>query len=236
MNSTPRRCAVVGAGFLGSALLRALPGSVAVEKSRGADAAEPATWAALGPFDVIFCCQATHGGDAAAYRRAYPGVAAALPPARVVFCSSLSAAGGQGGRAVILRAAEAAVLARGGVVARLAALYGPGRCELLRRHLSGEPQLAGEDSRLLRYLHVDDAANALLTLAEAPSGIYDVCGECFTKGEAYALMEQLTGRARSAEIAPASRRCPDDRLPDTAPLRALGWAPTHRFADFCRHA
>ena len=61
--------------------------------------------------------------------------------------------------------AEQAVLEQGGVVARLVPLYGPGRCELLRRYREGLPCLPGAPGRFMNYLHRDDAVSALLLLA-----------------------------------------------------------------------
>lgn len=231
---------VVGTGFLGSALCRALPLCLGIDSAAPADicgdAADPAVLARaaarLEP-QVVFCCMATHGGDAAAYRHAYLDVVAALPRGpRVVFCSSTSAGHGAGERKDILRAAEQAVLERGGVVARLAPLYGPGRCELLRRHLAGEPRLPGPPARPLNYLHVQDAAAALLLLAAAPAAVYPVCGESLSKSAAYALLERLTGVPAAAADAPASHRGLAEHAVDSAAIRALGWAPRHSLADF----
>lgn len=237
----PRPAWVVGTGFLGSCLLRALPHAVGIDSAVPADVCGDAADAAvlaqavkLMEPECIFCCTATHGGDAEAYRRAYADVVQALPPGvRVVFCSSTSVEHAGGERQQILRAAEDAVLARGGVVARLAPLYGPGRCELLRRHLAREPRLAGEDGRVLNYLHVQDAVSALLILASVgESRRYTVCGESFSKAEAYALMERLTGvPAANADAAPSHRGCRCDAA-DSSAIRALGWGPQNSFAEF----
>lgn len=237
----PRPAWVVGTGFLGSCLLRALPHAVGIDSAvpadvcgNAADAAVLAQAVKLLEPECIFCCTATHGGDAEAYRRAYADVVQALPPGVcVVFCSSTSVEHAGGERQQILRAAEDAVLARGGVVARLAPLYGPGRCELLRRHLAREPRLAGEDGRVLNYLHVQDAVSALLHLAACgESRCYTVSGESFTKAEAYALLERLTGIPASATDAAYSCRGGGSRAVDCSAIRALGWNPAHTFADF----
>ncbi|MDO4817326.1 MAG: hypothetical protein Q3986_02740 [Akkermansia sp.] len=240
-HTEPRPAWVVGTGFLGAELLRALPHAVGIDCAAPADAQGDAADTAvlaraaglLAP-EWVFCCTATHGGDAAAYRHAYADVVSALPPhVRVVFCSSTSVEHADGERQQILRAAEDAVLARGGVVARLAALYGPGRCELLRRHLSGEPKLAGASGRMLNYLHVQDAVDALLVLAQSgESRRYTVCGESFSKAEAYALLEHLTGvPAADADAAPSHRGC-GGRAADSSAIRELGWSPRHSLAEF----
>lgn len=240
-HTEPRPAWVIGTGFLGAQLLRALPHAVGIDcaapadvQGDAADRAVLAQAAGLMPPEWVFCCTATHGGDAAAYRHAYADVVSALPPhVRVVFCSSTSVEHAEGERQQILRAAEDAVLARGGVVARLSALYGPGRCELLRRHLAGEPKLAGAPERMLSYLHVQDAVSALLILASVgESRRYTVCGESFSKAEAYALMERLTGvPAVNADAAPSHRGCRCDAA-DSSAIRALGWAPQNSFVEF----
>lgn len=235
-------CWILGTGFLGSRLRARLPHAVGVDAEAPAevqgDAAEAAVLAeaaALAEPQAVFCCLSTRGGDAAAYRRTYLDVLRALPAgARVVFCSALSA--GQGGteKAAVLRDAEAAVLARGGVVVRMAALYGAGRCELLRRHLAGEPCLAGADSRRFNYLHVEDAAAALVAAAAAPSGIYAACGDSLTKAEAYAMLERVTGRPAATTSAPEGRRGAADVDPLTVAPPVPQWAARIHLTDWCR--
>lgn len=234
---------ILGTGFLGSRLHRLLPHALGIDRAAPAefqgDAADPAVLARAveqGRPALIFCCLSTRGGDAAAYRRTYLDVVRALPEgARVVFCSSLSAGPGMSDKAALLREAETCVLARGGVVVRLAALYGEGRCELLRRHRAGEPRLAGAAERRLNYIYVDDAAAALLAAAAAPSGIYAACGDSLTKEEAYALLERVTGIPAAAESASAGRRGLTDADPAALPP-VPQWRPMISFADWCRHA
>lgn len=234
---------ILGTGFLGSRLRRLLPQSVGIDRTAPAEvqgeAAAPAVLAraaALLPPAFIFCCLSTRGGDAAAYRRTYHDVVQALPEgAKLIFCSSLSAGQGASEKAAILQETEQVVLARGGVVVRLAALYGEGRCELLRRHRAGEPRLAGDEDRRLNYIHVDDAAAALLAAAEAPSGLYAACGESFTKAAAYALLERVTGIPAVAESSAEGRRGRADTDPAALPP-VPQWQPRIRLADWCRHA
>ncbi len=256
--------AVVGTGFLGSCLAAALraQGRKVVSIDPVAPADLPCPAAGLPPdfsreaFHLIFCCMATHGGDAAAYRTCYLNSARELilrfPKARLVFCSSLSVYRTTGGqtadeqaptrsdspRAALLLRAEGAVLEAGGIVARLAALYGEGRNELLRRHLAGEKRLPGPGNRILNYLHRDDAVSALLCLAERGQGghVYNVCGESMPHAEAYRLLETCTGIPAAVGCAPQSRRNAGNLLPDCRRLRALGWAPRHRLQDFFRNS
>ena len=160
-------------------------------------------------------------------------LAAAGYAGHCVFCSSSSLYAGVSERSSVLAAAESVVLAAGGCVARLVPLYGHGRCELLRRHLAGEPCLPGAPERVLNYVHVEDAAAALQLLAEkACGGIYAVCGQIFTKAEAYDFLERITGVPTSAQSSSPGRRTATSAPVSAEKLCALGWAPQHTFADF----
>lgn len=241
MPDSAQLCWVIGGGFLGSALAAAVQErggrAVVADIRNGVDAAEPAVLRGLlqeGTPRTVFCCQATRGGTAADYRRAYVGVVSALqavvPSARIVLCSSLGATAATE-RAAVLRQAEAAVLAARGVVLRMPALYGEGRCELLRRHLAGEPRLGGAGERVLRYLHRDDAVAALLSAAAGQSGLYAAVGECFTKREIYGRLEEWTGVPAAEESAPLSSRACEAPEPLPAPA---GWQPRRRMEDFVK--
>lgn len=227
---------VLGAGFLGSALAaacRAAGASVltvdhAAPADLHADAADAKAMAVgLGRVvpQVVFCCLSTRGGEAAAYRHAYMqsvrAVLSVAPAVRPVFCSSVSLYPDAGGdpvdeytplpppnaRQEVLRQAEELALSAGGLVVRLAPMYGAGRCELLRRHLAGEPRLPGPPGRWLNYLHVDDAVLGLMQLAaRRKSGVYNLCSESFTHAAAYEMMQQLTGVPAAAQCAAASVR------------------------------
>lgn len=263
MTPSPRRHVwIIGArGALGSALRALVPQAQVTlfdpafrpgEGGRAACVQAPGAMVGAPPPDCVFFCAATHGGDAAAYRCAYvepvQAVAAAVPGARLVFCSSTAVYEGQGRvtedsptpgsteKLRLLLAAEQATLAAGGVVARLAPLYGAGRCELLRRHLAGEPQLSGPPQRMLNYLHVEDAAQALLRLGAAPQlryRVYNVSGEAFTHAEAYALLEELTAVPASRSVAPAGRRGSSDHRVVAERIRELS-IPCRRFADYVK--
>lgn len=251
---------VVGTGFLGrelAALCMAAGARVVTIDAVAAadvvgDAADPAvlhTAYQLVEPGYIFCCMATRGGDAAAYRRCYAEVVASLlreaPAARMFFCSSVSVYGAAvaaeltesvpvmpgSERTRVLLEAEQTVLQVGGTVARLAALYGENRCELRRRHLAGEPQLPGPPDRVLNYVHVQDAARALLLLAEqGAAGIYNVSGVSFTKAAAYAALERTSGVPICTEVAPATKRGGVCVPVSSARLRALGWQPRPFFS------
>lgn len=261
MSLAGQRVWVLGCGFLGSALAGACRAAGArvltLDSTAPADVCGSAAEAGvlrealsrLVP-DAVFCCTATHGGSAADYRRSYVDVAQQLsqqlPSAcRLVFCSSSSLYVGGGivteespvhvssERAEILHCAETLVLEQGGVVARLVPLYGPGRCELVRRYLSGEPCLPGSPQRMLNYLHRDDAVTALLLLArEAAPGVYNVCGESFTKAGIYTrLQNELELPVPQQESAPSARGVSDMQV-DCSRLRSLGWKPVRSLVAF----
>ncbi len=95
----------------------------------------------------------------------------------------------------ILIQTEELVLARGGIVARLAGIYGPGRTILLKNFLEDSAVIEGEGSRVINQIHRDDAANALLFLGsgDVASGIYNVADDFPTTQLEYYqwLAEQL---------------------------------------------
>lgn len=261
MSQEWERCWIIGAGLLGSALATLCHANnrrvLTLDKQAPADVVGDAAdadvlgraKAHLEP-EVVFLCQATQGGTAEEYKSAYIHVAeqvlSSVPQAKVVLCSSTSVYGSVSGavdektlpvspteKAQILLQTEQMVLERGGAVARLAPLYAPGRCELLRRHMAGEPRLAGPDTRMLNYVHAEDAAQALFLLSAA-SGVYHVCGESLSLGDAYRMLEQESGVARSVEIAAAGRRGLSDRRIDFSRMLTLGWQPRHTLASFIR--
>ena len=257
---------VVGAGFLGTVLAEACRAEGAhvltidphaVANLRGSAADEGVLRHALERLvpDIVFCCTATHGGTAEDYRRAYLEPAQnfnrVLKGTRVVFCSSTSVYAGRNGetvnedspaaaeteRAQILLEAEAEVLRGGGVVARLVPLYGPERCELVRRFMLGLPGLPGVDTRVLNYLHVEDAADALLLLGTQPwlqDGVFNVCGESFEKKDIYARLKAIFGQdAEPASSEPSVRGVSDMRV-DCSRLVALGWEPICSVEELAR--
>lgn len=246
-----QRVWIAGYGFLGHVLAQkcraagahvlSIDSNAAVGADLCADAAEPATIAqaiewGVGRPSVIFCCLSTRGGTVQDYRHCYLQTVRNLEAAHLlencIFCSSSSVYGAATDRTAVLTECEQLILSRGGCVARLVPLYGPGRCELLRRYLAGEPCLPGAPERVLNYVHVEDAAEALILLAEREvSGYCDVCGESFTKSQIYAELERVTGiAAAQAEGVPGRRGCSSVAVSaDT--LRALGWEPTHRLIN-----
>lgn len=242
---------ILGYGFLGQVLAdkcRAAGADVlSIDRSSAtgadlcADSTAPATIAQAiemsgGTPSVIFCCLSTRGGSVEDYRHCYLQTVQNLEAAHLlencIFCSSSSIYGAANERTAVLAECEQRILSFGGCVARLVPLYGPGRCELLRRHIAREPKLAGPPERVLNYVHVEDAASALMLLAEREvSGYCDVCGESFTKSQIYAELERVTGIPASQTESLPGRRSYTSASISADTLRALGWVPEHRLIN-----
>lgn len=249
-----QRVWILGYGFLGQVLaqkcrtagahVQSIDSNAAAGADLCADAAATAMIAQAieaggGVPSVIFCCLSTRGGTVDDYRRCYLQTVRNLEAAHLlghcIFCSSSSVYGAATERTAILKECEQRVLSFGGCVARLVPLYGPGRCELLRRHLAGEPCLPGAPERVLNYVHVEDAAAALMLLAESEvSGYCDVCGESFPKSKIYAELERVTGIAAAQAEATPGRRAYTSVAVSADTLRALGWVPTHRLINMAQ--
>ncbi len=87
--------------------------------------------------------------------------------------------------------------AHGGIVARLAGIYGPGRSVLLRKFLDGTAIIEGDGARHINQIHADDAAGALFHLIarDLPPGIYNVSDDSpMTQLACYELLAARLGR------------------------------------------
>jgi nucleoside-diphosphate-sugar epimerase len=144
--------------------------------------------------DVLVHCAGPERMVPEAYRRVYVdgllNALAATEPRQVIITGSTSVYGQIDGTWVnemsetrpdretgrILLEAEKIALGRGGFVARLSGLYGPGRSVIMRRFLSGEAIIEGNGMRWINQIHRDDAARAIVHLLTKPatSGIYNV--------------------------------------------------------------
>jgi nucleoside-diphosphate-sugar epimerase len=135
-----------------------------------------------GNFEGVIHCASSGGGGADAYREIYLQGARNLlenfPDAPVLFASSTSVYAQLDGTWVaeasaaepiretgrILRQTEELTLSRGGFVARLAGIYGPGRSFLLQKFLDGQAVIDRERDRFINQVHRDDIAAALFLL------------------------------------------------------------------------
>ncbi|MBV9104755.1 MAG: NAD-dependent epimerase/dehydratase family protein, partial [Verrucomicrobia bacterium] len=144
-------------------------------------------------FDVVIHCASSGRGDASKYAAVFlagtQNLMANVEHRRLIFSSSTSVYAQIDGSWVdetfpanpvpdtgqVLRQTEDLVLASGGTVARLAGLYGPGRCAPLRKILDGRAIIQEDGKRVMNSLHQLDAAKALRFLAEAQSsGLFNV--------------------------------------------------------------
>lgn len=200
-------------------------------------------------FDVVVQCASSRGGGADEYRRIYLEAArsltSAFPQALFLFTSSTSVYAQTDGEWVteesaaepqretgrILRETEELVLEHGGIVARLAGVYGPGRSALLQKFLAGEAIVERGRDRFLNQAHRDDIATALHLLARNKArGIFNVTDhhpillrECYQW-----LAAQLQRPLPVATEAPPDRkRGNSNKRVSSAKLQTLGWSPRY---------
>jgi len=204
-----------------------------------------------GNFDAVIYCASTRGGDIGLYRRLYlTGTANLLdqfPGSKILFTSSTSVYAQKNGdlvteesaaepeheRGEILREAEQLVLEHGGVVARLAGIYGPGRSFLLTRFLKGEALIDPTTDRFVNQIHRDDAASALLLLLARHSlrgRIYNVVDDRpVLQSEYYHWLAEKLERPLPVVGRPQFKRKRGDsnKRVSNAKLRGLGWIPRY---------
>jgi nucleoside-diphosphate-sugar epimerase len=135
-------------------------------------------------FDVVIHCASSGRGGVADYEAVFwlgtRNLLANLQCGRFILTSSTSLYSQTDGSWVdeespanplretgqILRKTEELVLGASGAVARLAGLYGPGRCVPLQKLLDGKAIIEGNGERIMNMLHQVDAASTLRFLAE----------------------------------------------------------------------
>ena len=202
---------------------------------------------------VIHCASSGRGG-ADAYRNVYLGgmknLMAAFPAARPAFTSSTSVYPQIDGSTVdesgdacpeketgrLLRETEELVLARNGLVARLAGIYGPGRSFVLRNLLEGKAAIEGGDGhgRVLNQIHREDAASAVAHLiAIGAGGVFNIVDDApMTQRQCF---EKLAPRF-GVPVPPVTPPDPErkrgwtSKRVSNAKLRATGWTP--RFPSY----
>lgn len=202
-------------------------------------------------FDAVIHCASTRGGAADLYRQVYLGGMRNLLDrfigSTVLFTSSTSLYSQKSGEWVteetaaqpeheagkVLRETEELVLNHGGVVARLAGIYGPGRSALLTKFLSGEAVIDRENDRFINQIHRDDIAAALFMLLEQslqPRQIYNVVdGNPILRSECYRWLAERLDRP----VPPVGgstvklKRGRSNKRVANAKLRALGWTPQY---------
>ena len=204
-----------------------------------------------GMLDAVIHCASSGGAGLNAYRQVYLNGARSLldrfAGSKVIFTSSTSVYAQRDGSWVteksetkparetgrILLETEQLVLAQGGVVARLAGIYGPGRSALLNKFLAGSAIIDSENDRFINQVHRDDIATALFLLLDRPSPareIYNVVddqpilqSECY-RWLAAKLNRPIPPMGRSTA---APKRGASNKRVSNARLRHLGWIPRY---------
>src|SRR6266536_1394593 len=222
-----------------------------VNISKRAEVAERA-----GIFDALIHCASSSGGDAGMYRQVYFDGARNLlemfPGSKLLFTSSTSVYAQRDGSWVteesetkpmretsrLLLETERLVLASGGIVARLAGIYGPGRSALLSKFLAGTAMIDPENDRFVNQVHRDDIASALFLLVSGEwqeRQIYNmVDNQPMLQSDCYRWLAQRLNRPVPPirELMEQRKRGDTNKRVSNAKLRSLGWTlqyPT--FAD-----
>ncbi len=200
---------------------------------------------------VVHCASSGRAG-ADAYQRVYlegaRNLADILPGATLLFTSSTSVYPQTDGSWVseespampdrdtgrILKAAEQLVLERGGVVTRLAGIYGPRRSVLLKKFFAGDAVIEGDGERWINQVHRDDIATALVMLLEKNAkGCFNLSDdEPLQQRALYQWLAHRFGHALppSVPIDLNRKRGWTNKRVSNKKMRALGWAP--RFSSF----
>ena len=205
-----------------------------------------------GSFDAVIHCASSRGGDAEAYRQIYLNGARHLlesfTKAKILFTSSTSVYAQRDGSWVteesetkplretsrILLEVENLILERGGTVARLAGIYGPGRSALLTKFVNGTATIAPSNDRFVNQVHRDDIASALFLLlnreAVTSGQIYNIADDQpLLQSACYGWLAQRLNRPlppiRRSEQ--ARKRGDTNKRVSNAKLRRLGWTPDY---------
>jgi len=217
-----------------------------------ADLSSVTTLRQHGPFDAVIHCASSGRGGAEQYRRVYlegaKNLAAVFAPAPLLFTSSTSVYAQTDGAWVteespaepdretgkILRETEEFVLTQGGIVARLAGIYGPGRSVLLRKFFEGTATIEGDGAKWINQTHRDDIASALAHLITTGArGVFNVSDDQpLAQREVYAWLAERFQRPLPPTGEPDlnRKRGWTNKRVSNARLRALGWQP--RFPSF----
>ena len=200
---------------------------------------------------VVVHCASSNRGGAEVYRTVYElgmnNLATAFPKARLICTSSSSVYAQTDGSIVtedspavpdretgrILRATEELTLARGGAVARLAGIYGPGRSFVLKNLLEGNATIEGNDGqgRSINQIHREDAAGAIAHIIEKQlTGTFNVCDDVPTTQHECFLWLCPLFNLPLPQVTPPNKdrkRGWTHKRVSNARLRATGWQPKY---------
>ena len=205
-----------------------------------------------GAFDAVIHCASSRGGDAEAYRQIYLNGARhlleAFPQAKILFTSSTSVYAQRDSSWVteesetkplretsrILLEVEKLILEKGGIVARLAGIYGPKRSALLSKFLNGTATIDANNDRFVNQVHRDDIASALFLLlnpeTRVSTQIYNVVDDQpLLQSECYAWLARRLNRPLPPirkSVQPRKRGDTNKRV-SNAKLRQLNWTPDY---------
>jgi nucleoside-diphosphate-sugar epimerase len=259
-----KRLLVIGAGYLGEEIIRlfkedgwtvygaSLSGG---EGLLACDVSDPESVKKLPEADAVVHCAASGRGGPEAYQSVYVdgcrNLANHFPDAHLLFTSSSSVYGQKDGEAVteeseaspdretgkLLLEAEQITLKAGGVVARLAGIYGPDRSALLRKFKNGEAVIEEDGRRFINQIHRMDAARAvrhLITLPKFPAGqVFNVTDSAsMTQLEVYQGLAEIFHK----DLPPSGprdlnrKRGWTNKNVSSEKLQKTGWTP--RFPSF----
>jgi len=202
--------------------------------------------------EVVIHLASSGRGGAEQYRAVYLGGAKALAeviqPRALVFTSSTSVYAQTDGSWVseeseanpdretgqILRETEEFVMGCGGIVARLAGIYGPGRSVLLRKFLAREAVIEGDGLKWLNQIHREDIASGLLHLVTLRAGgIFNLSDDQpLRQREVYEFLAERFKRELppSGAIDLNRKRGWTNKRVSNAKLRLSGWVA--RYSSF----
>ncbi|HEU0275941.1 MAG TPA: NAD-dependent epimerase/dehydratase family protein [Candidatus Udaeobacter sp.] len=204
-----------------------------------------------GRFDAVIHSASTRGGGVDDYRKIYLNGARNLldrfAGIRVLFTSSTSVYAQRDGSWVteesetkpvretgrVLLETEKLVLGRGGIVIRLAGIYGPGRSALLSKFLAGTAIIDPENDRFVNQVHRDDVASAifrLLTQEARGSQIFNVVDDQpVLQSDCYRWLAQRLNRGLppAEKLTTQRKRGESNKRVSNAKLRHLDWIPQY---------
>jgi nucleoside-diphosphate-sugar epimerase len=200
-----------------------------------------------GTFNAVVQCASSRGGGLESYRQIYLNAARNLVDrfvgTQMLFTSSTSVYAQRDGSWVtedsetkparetgrVLLETEKVVLDRGGIVARLSGIYGPGRSALLSKFLAGAAIIDPENERFVNQVHRDDIASAIFLLLSGEwqeSQIYNVTdNQPMLQSVCYRWLAQRLNRPLPPirELTSQDKRGDTNKRVSNAKLRSLGW-------------
>ena len=201
-----------------------------------------------GTFDAVIHCASSRGGGVESYRRIYLNGARNLlnrfGEAKMLLTSSTSVYAQRDGSWVaeesqtrparetarVLLETEKLVFERGGIVARLAGIYGPGRSALLSKFLAGTAVIDPENDRFVNQVHRDDIVSAIFLLLGQGTQICNVVDDQpMLQTDCYRWLAQRLNRPLPpiGKSTDQRKRGESSKRVSNAKLRHLGWVPQY---------